>query len=172
MLTTLVPLALLAASLARASPLEKRGGICDSAPLEEPAVEISQHGDASKVWWVRDTSDYFFDYVDLASAIAIKTKAISTNGVGSLYGRQYTTLPDDTDGEVLANKGFAWTLSCQTCEDDLCLSCGAEDTKVEACTFREPFDGNCITTQANGTLTALPCDGSEAQLYDVRVVGV
>ncbi|KAI5825572.1 hypothetical protein K523DRAFT_365604 [Schizophyllum commune Tattone D] len=207
MFTTLVPLALLAVSLARASPLEKRGGICDSAPLEEPAVEISQHGDASKVWWVRDTSDYFFDYVDLApeatnatqhiyhtwylervntqydfvryddqfalvSAIAIKTKAISTNGVGSLYGRQYTTLPDDTDGEVLANKGFAWTLSCSTCEDDLCLSCGAEDTKVEGCTFKEPFDGNCITTRANGTLTALPCDGSEAQLYDVRVVGV
>ncbi|KAL1727605.1 hypothetical protein EV714DRAFT_286333 [Schizophyllum commune] len=212
MFTTLVPFVLLASSLtcasslgslARASLLEKRAGICDSAPLDAPAVEISQHGDSSKVWWVRDTSDYFFDYVDLApeatnatqhiyhtwylqrvntqydfvryddqfalvSAIAIKTKAISTNGVGSLYGRQYTTLPDDTDGEILANKGFAWTMSCQTCADELCLSC--DGSKVESCTFKEPFSGNCITTQANGTLTAVACDGSAEQLYDVHVV--
>ncbi|KAL1659315.1 hypothetical protein GGF50DRAFT_65506 [Schizophyllum commune] len=232
MFATLLPLTLLATSLTRASPLEdrsaspledrstspledrsasplqKRAGICDSAPLDAPAVEISQHGDSSKVWWVRDTSDYFFDYVDLApeatnatqhiyhtwylqrvntqydfvryddqfalvSAIAIKTKAISTNGANSLYGRQYTTLPDDTEGEILANKGFAWTMSCATCADELCLSCGtgsSEGSKLESCTFKEPFAGNCITTQANGTLTALPCDGSAEQLYDVHVV--
>ncbi|KAL1673267.1 hypothetical protein EV122DRAFT_283177 [Schizophyllum commune] len=203
MFATLLPFVLLASSLTRASLLEKRAGICDSAPLDAPAVEISQHGDSSKVWWVRDTSDYFFDYVDLApeatnatqhiyhtwylqrvntqydfvryddqfalvSAIAIRTKAISTNGANSLYGRQYTTLPDDTDGEILANKGFAWTMSCQTCADELCLSC--DGSRVESCTFKEPFDGNCITTQANGTLTAVACDGSAEQLYDVHVV--
>ncbi|KAL1744297.1 hypothetical protein HDZ31DRAFT_64207 [Schizophyllum fasciatum] len=200
MLAASVSLALVFASAvvrATPAPIEKRG-ICDSKFLEEPAVQISQHGDVSDgIWWVRNTSDYFFDYVDFApaatnktqhiyhtwylqhintqydgqrfehqvailSAIYMKTKAISTNGVNSLYGRQYTTLPDDVDGEFLANKGFAFTMSC--------TSCG--DASAEACSFMEPFEGNCISTQANGTLTALPCDGSKEQLYDVVTVEV
>ena len=74
MFATLLPLTLLATSLARASPLEdrrassleehstsplqKRAGICDSAPLDAPAVEISQHGDGEFTLRVRQPCEH------------------------------------------------------------------------------------------------------------------